>query len=172
MHHTPYLQGSFNPAKVPVTPFTPAVFTAKQGYFFHDSTDIESSIYLLDESDNPLAALYNQILRFISRDLKPIMDIADRFRVKGQHNPMAALVIDEDTELPEEEKSFDILPNVIWVELASVIMDNLGSQVFAVGKPNEFKKVRNLTSYRQQESLSPSYRTTRRRRALSGPSNS
>lgn len=39
-------------------------------------------------------------------------------------------------------KGFRIFSDVIWAELGSAIMDELGTVVFASGKPNEFKKVR------------------------------
>lgn len=37
--------------------------------------------------------------------------------------------------------SFDIMANVIWPEIGQAIMDELGSVVFAAGKPDEFLKV-------------------------------
>lgn len=141
MPHTPFLQGTFQSSKPPVTPFTPAAFTAKQESFFQNSTDLDSSIFLLDENGGPLAVLYNHVLRFIFRDLKPVMDLADRLRTKSLSNTTLLLTIDDEATVADDERYFDILANVLWTELARSIMDDLGSQVFAVGKPNEFKKV-------------------------------
>jgi hypothetical protein len=38
-------------------------------------------------------------------------------------------------------EGFEIMANVVWEEVGKAIMDELGSVVFAVGRPNEFRKV-------------------------------
>lgn len=85
----------------------------------------------MDETDNPLAVLYNGILGFVERDLKRMMDVAERISARiGQR----AEVVDA--------KGFEVLSNVIWVEIARSLMDELGSALFAAGRPDEFRKVR------------------------------
>jgi hypothetical protein len=85
----------------------------------------------LDETDNPLAGLYNGILAFLERDLKRIMDVAERISSRiGQEVDSA------------DAKGFEVLANVIWVEIARALMDELGSALFAAGRPDEFRKVR------------------------------
>lgn len=41
----------------------------------------------------------------------------------------------------ESEGGFGIMANVVWAEIGKAIMDELGSVVFAAGKPDEFRKV-------------------------------
>lgn len=42
----------------------------------------------------------------------------------------------------ESREGFDIMANVIWAEFGRAIMDEMGSVVFAAGRPDEFRKVR------------------------------
>ena len=42
----------------------------------------------------------------------------------------------------EKGERFEIMANVVWAEIGKAIMDELGSTVFAAGKPEEFRKVR------------------------------
>ena len=85
----------------------------------------------LDETDNPLAVLYNNILAFVERDMKRIMDIAEHIGSRiGQEGDTA------------DAKGFEVLANVVWAEIARALMDELGSALFATGRPDEFRKVR------------------------------
>ncbi|KAI0288526.1 oligomeric golgi complex component, COG2-domain-containing protein [Russula brevipes] len=106
----------------------------------------------LDETDNPLAVLYNGILGFVERDLKRIMDVAERISARiGQ----GAEVVDA--------KGFEVLSNVIWAEIARSLMDELGSALFAAGRPDEFRKNYETTQsfIRSLQYLAPSARATR-----------
>ena len=40
-----------------------------------------------------------------------------------------------------DDRGFEIMANVVWAEVGKAIMDELGSAVFAAGKPDEFRKV-------------------------------
>ncbi|KAG9316657.1 oligomeric golgi complex component, COG2-domain-containing protein [Chiua virens] len=112
------------PPRTPYTPYT--AFFTKQNPF--DSKDAASSTPYLDESNDPLSKLFSQILRFVDRDLRRIMQIAEQVSVRS---------IETTTSTGE---GFDIMANVIWPEIGQAIMDELGSVVFAVGKPDEFLK--------------------------------
>lgn len=46
---------------------------------------------------------------------------------------------EEDTA---DAKGFEVLANVVWAEIARALMDDLGSALFATGRPDEFRKVR------------------------------
>jgi conserved oligomeric Golgi complex subunit 2 len=86
----------------------------------------------LDDIDNPLAVLYNGILAFLDRDLKRIMDVAERISAR----------IGREADSAVDARGFEVLANVIWVEIARALMDELGSALFAAGRPDEFRKVR------------------------------
>lgn len=151
MPHTPFPQSSFKGApqtdslhpRTPYTPFT--AFPSKQDSFFTLASDVDAGIYLLDDSDSSLASLYNVILRFVAREIRPIMETADRVGVKRTHaepsTNSVAKVVEASTGEASGEHGFDILSNVVWAEVSRAIMDDLGSIVFAVGKPEDFRKV-------------------------------
>ncbi|EEB95354.1 hypothetical protein MPER_05687, partial [Moniliophthora perniciosa FA553] len=65
---------------------------------------------------------------------------------------------DSLASLKDGSRGFDILANVIWEELGRSIMDELGSVVFAAGRPNEFKQHYEITQafIRSIEFLAPS----------------
>ncbi|KAF8910351.1 oligomeric golgi complex component, COG2-domain-containing protein [Mucidula mucida] len=147
--HTPFnptsagFSASLHPPKTPYTPFT--AFPLKQ--FSLPSAGKRHSPYMsvLEESDEPIAKLYCQILRFVERDLCRIMDIAEKVSIKslpGGHG-----------------KGFEIMANVVWDEFARAIMDELGSVVFSVGKPNVFRKNYDITQtfIRSLEYLAPGH---------------
>ncbi|OSC97865.1 hypothetical protein PYCCODRAFT_1471508 [Trametes coccinea BRFM310] len=114
------------------------------------STSLASAA-ILDETDDPLAALYNTILRFVDRDLRRIMEIAEAVCVKsGSQTRRNA----EDGEEP----GFEIMANVVWSEIGRALMDELGSVIFAAGKPDDFRKHHEMTQafIRALEFLAPS----------------
>jgi hypothetical protein len=75
--------------------------------------------------------LYNGILAFLDRDLKRIMDIAERISARIRREVGGAV----------DTRGFEVLANVIWAEIARALMDELGSALFAAGRPDEFRKV-------------------------------
>ena len=101
----------------------------------------------MDDTDDSLARLYNQILRFVERDLTRIMDLAEKVtlkpssstsrHVKGLVEPSTL-----DNETGDDKKGFQILANVLWSEISRAIVDEIGTVVFAAGRPNDFRKVR------------------------------
>lgn len=76
--------------------------------------------------------MYNVILAFLERDLKRIMDVAERISARIKQEAAGAV----------EARGFEVLANVIWAEIARALMDELGSALFAAGRPDEFRKVR------------------------------
>ncbi|OCH93776.1 COG complex component [Obba rivulosa] len=168
--HTPFactarssspLPTASHPPRTPYTPFT--AFASKQNpfEFRHDAISSPGiSAHMLDDRDDSLAALYNTVLKFIDRDLKRIMEVAETVCVKSglrsakdsqSGNPAGSAK-------PKEEPGFEIMANVIWAEIGRAIMDELGSVVFAAGKPDEFRKHYETTQafIRALEFLAPS----------------
>lgn len=88
--------------------------------------------------------------------MKRIVDIAERIGSRtGQEEDGAV-----------DAKGFEILANVVWAEIARALMDELGSALFATGRPDEFRKVRSSQSdpqRRREQKLTCVNRTTRRR---------
>ncbi|KIK99406.1 hypothetical protein PAXRUDRAFT_822754 [Paxillus rubicundulus Ve08.2h10] len=146
--HTPFpllpgrVPSSALPPRTPYTPYT--AFPTIQNPYGAKHGASPSSIPFLDESEDALVKLYNQILRFVDRDLGRIMEIAEHVSVKS--NPprldstsVAISPSGIETEIHTGE-GFDLMANVIWPEVGQAIMDELGSVVFAAGKPDEFLK--------------------------------
>lgn len=144
------------PPRTPYTPYT--AFQSKSNPFFAPSS-VESSIYLLDDTGNPLASLYNAVLRFVDRDLRPIMDAAEQIGVKRPavttgDRALANGHAGDSLTIGNAGKSgdgYDILANVVWAEVSRGIMDDLGSTVFAVGRPEEFRRVCQSGLYRPMD---------------------
>ncbi|KAF8844393.1 COG complex component [Paxillus ammoniavirescens] len=128
------------PPRTPYTPYT--AFPTKQNP--HDAKYGAGSIPFLDESEDALVKLYNQILRFVDRDLGRIMEIAEHVSVKSSPPRLdsTSVAVSPSGIEPETHTSegFDLMANVIWPEVGQAIMDELGSVVFAAGKPDEFLK--------------------------------
>ena len=104
----------------------------------------------MDDADDSLARLYNQILRFVERDLGRIMDLAEKVMFKPSSStsqPANALVepSTSNSEMDDNKKGFQILTNVIWSEISKAIVDQIGGAVFAAGRPNDFRKVCSTT---------------------------
>ncbi|KAL5523737.1 hypothetical protein ACEPAG_7910 [Sanghuangporus baumii] len=163
---TPFLHQSSSTSSVsrpPPTPFTPyTALTSKQTSFFSSSVEFDSNTRFLDDDDTPLTGLYNQILRFVSTEMKPVMEAAEGIGSKGSHRPFSVGSIERRDD-ESDEYGFDILSNVIWTEVSRAIMDDLGSAVFAVGKLDEFRKnyERTQAFIRSFEYLAPSLQSVK-----------
>ncbi|KAL5485251.1 hypothetical protein ACEPAI_7893 [Sanghuangporus weigelae] len=163
---TPFLQQSSSASFVsrpPPTPFTPyTALTSRQTSFFSSPVEFDSNTRFLDDDDTPLTGLYNQILRFVSTDMKPVMEAAERIGSKGSRRPPSA-GSGERRDDESDEYGFDILSSVIWTEVSRAIMDDLGSAVFAVGKLDEFRKnyERTHAFVRSFEYLAPSLQSVK-----------
>ncbi|GJE92723.1 COG complex component [Phanerochaete sordida] len=144
------------PPRTPYTPFT--AFASKQNPF---EASFDTQPHILDDTDDPLAALYNTILRFVDRDMKRIMELADKVGVRSSSRVnmgKVALLGPSAAVLKDAPGGFEIMANVVWSEIGKAIMDELGSTVFAVGKPDEFRKHYETTQafIRSLEYLAPS----------------
>lgn len=73
------------------------------------------------------------------------MQIAEQVSVKSNPARMdstSAAALPSSIEVATHSgHGFDIMANVIWAEIGQAIMDELGSVVFAAGKPDDFLKV-------------------------------
>jgi hypothetical protein len=157
--HTPFpsRQNTLDshPPRTPYTPFS--AFVPKQNTEPATSTSLSQSPYahLLSDTENPLARLYNQILRFVERDLSRIMSVAEKVSLKSvlhmrQTDATQIARSGRDNVVPSRmsEEGFEIMANVVWAEIGKAIMDELGGTVFAVGRPDDFRKVRTCTRWR------------------------
>ena len=176
--HTPF--ESSHPPRTPYTPFT--AFASKKNPFETDYFTQSQSVLqipLLDEGDDQLARVYNQMLRFVDRDLSKVMSLAEKVSVKSIPPSISKSGLALTTAPPppppstldgsegDGDKGFRILSNVVWAELGTAIMDELGGVVFAVGKPDEFRKhYETTTSFlRALEYLAPSVHAIEEMRA-------
>lgn len=141
------------PPRTPYTPFS--AFAAKQNPFeagFGAAAGGQQSVHLLDEESDPLAALYNILLRFVDRELVRVMEAAERISTKSSSRRKGEGVTavkdghdhggaSERAARREEKQGFDIMSNVVWAEIGRTIMDELGSSIFASGNPAQFRRV-------------------------------
>ncbi|PPQ63986.1 hypothetical protein CVT24_009415 [Panaeolus cyanescens] len=116
--------------QIPYTPFTAFVPRQLGAVISGQPSQVE----LLDDTDDPLARLYNQLLRFVERDVYRLMKIADDIGSDTRDNSEAKSPVDI------RPSKYQILSNVVWDEIGRSIMDEIGAQVFAAGKPNELRK--------------------------------
>ncbi|PCH36075.1 COG complex component [Wolfiporia cocos MD-104 SS10] len=157
--HTPFPPRARSPAlpltasyppRTPYTPFT--AFASKQNPFeFSLQAQANAPLaHILDDRDDALAALYNTVLRFVDRDLRRIMEAAERVCVKSGSRTQQGDA--------GSEHGFEIMANVVWAEIGRAIMDELGGIVFAAGRPDDFRKHHETTQafVRSLEFLAPS----------------
>ncbi|KAI0675422.1 COG complex component [Trametes maxima] len=148
------------PPRTPYTPFT--AFASKQNPFeftLHADASATSlaSAAILDETDDALAALYNAVLRFVDRDVRRVMEIAEAVCAKsGSRTRQGQGQVTGGTD--GQAPGFEIMANVVWAEVGRALMDELGSVIFAAGKPDEFRKHHETTQafIRALEFLAPS----------------
>ncbi|KAG6832592.1 hypothetical protein H0H92_014428 [Tricholoma furcatifolium] len=154
---------------LPRTPYTP--FTALVPARHNTPFSLGSSspyAYLLEDSDDSLARLYSQALRFVERDLSRIMSIAESVSIKPSppSQPEKELSL-SDFQRECTANEFNILANVIWEEFGRALVDELGGIIFASGRPDEFRKNLELSQafIRSLEYLAPSARSVKAMRA-------
>jgi len=93
----------------------------------------------IEDIDNPLAQIYNQILRFVSRHIKDIMEIAEKIsrnKVPKEKISTSGIISTEDTT-----QGFQVLAYVVWEEIANAVINDIGDVVFTAGRPDELRKV-------------------------------
>ncbi|EPT04594.1 hypothetical protein FOMPIDRAFT_1140249 [Fomitopsis schrenkii] len=149
--HTPLPPKTHFASAAPRTPYTPfTAFASKQNPFEFSAQQAGAQAHVLDARDDALAGLYNTVLRFVDRDLRRLMEIAERVCVKSGSRARAGA--------GEEAGGFEIMANVVWAEIGRAVLDELGSVVFAAGKPDDFRKHHETTQafIRALEFLAPS----------------
>ena len=123
-------------------------------------------VQLLDESLGSLALLYNQIIKFVERDLKKLAESAEAICVKSGSRKPRGLPSHNPSSTQEPRKGFEIMANVVWAEIGQAIMDELGSVVFAAGKTDEFRKVFLVRKWVVWWPLMPSFVESRDHRSI------
>ncbi|KAF7297546.1 Conserved oligomeric Golgi complex subunit 2-like [Mycena kentingensis (nom. inval.)] len=160
--HTPFrssttASSSNLPPRTPYTPFT------SFGPKTPNSASASPYAHILEDKEDPLARLYSQILRFVERDMTRIMGLAEKIALKSATPSRKLLSASPDAEV----EGFRIMANVVWEELGRSIMDELGTVVFAAGRPNEFRQHYETTQafIRLLEFLAPSAHAVKSMRA-------
>lgn len=128
---TPFVSGDNQ--RTPTTPFTP--LTAAP----HARVLAGYHLKLLDDHDNSLAHVFNQLLRFVERDLSLPLELSERVASKADAKPMLAQI--PQAIVAQQATCFNIMSNVVWDEIGRGLIDELGSILFAAGRPEDFKKV-------------------------------
>ncbi|KAF8492925.1 oligomeric golgi complex component, COG2-domain-containing protein [Gautieria morchelliformis] len=127
---TPYTPFTSRPRK---TPFEPQFVSAS-----------ESHLPLLDDSEDALAALYNKVLRFVERDMKSLMDIAEVFSARHRQPTLPVVAASNGhtvhTDQYPQGEGFEFMSNTVWAEIGRGVMEELGSVVFAAGRPDDFRQ--------------------------------
>ena len=134
----------------PITPYTPfgERRTSLGGPVFYIANE-NNKLPLLDETDDNLATFYNNLLRFVEKDCRIIMDVTAKIEARHgkKHMPAPEVVEDNMLDGPDEGEHlaassyFEIMANVIWVEIGQALMEELGAVIFSAGRPAEFKQV-------------------------------
>ncbi|KAK6909291.1 hypothetical protein I203_103308 [Kwoniella mangroviensis CBS 8507] len=96
---------------VPTTPTAP-----KTPHSSLLNNPLEKPLRMPAEDQSPIASLYNRILSQMET-----------------YSPL--LQISEDVS-----EKFDFFPKIIWPEIAGALIDNLGSTIFAAGRPDELHR--------------------------------
>lgn len=151
------------------TPFTPASFEAQLSTAVAATSATKaarakfSSVSLrpvhADDSDEkplPLRALYNRILSFAAVQMSTVCEVVDRvgtFTSSGASSKAAAdtAIIAAGQEPPakveapasaeEGIESCDVFVNVLWATIGQRLMEELGGELYFVGRPEIFHKV-------------------------------
>lgn len=74
--------------------------------------------------------------------MKDIMEVAEK--VASKKSTKDKLVGDSLLEQESVLEGFQIMAHVVWEEVANAIINDIGDNVFASGRPNDLRKVRNL----------------------------
>jgi len=114
---------------------------------------LEQPVSFKESDSGPLLQLYNLLLRFISQDCGTILSIAERSLSSPRGDSHSVLAIanrrkredparePEEDEEDREVEGFQILTNVIVDEIASRLVGELGTVIFAAGRPSVFHQV-------------------------------
>lgn len=93
----------------------------------------------------PLAELYNKLLSFVSSECAMILDVAERTLAVptiGNGSIAAVFLGGEKKKVKLGGVGYEFLTSVVWDEIASRLMSELGHVIFAAGQPSIFHRVR------------------------------
>lgn len=93
----------------------------------------------------PLAELYNKLLSFLSNECAMILDVAERTLAVptiGNGSIAAVFLGGEKKKVKLGGVGYELLTSVVWDEIASRLMSELGHVIFAAGQPSVFHRVR------------------------------
>ncbi|KAF8313136.1 hypothetical protein DL93DRAFT_2168071 [Clavulina sp. PMI_390] len=130
----------------PTTPFTPHISATASASV--NQTPI-SLIQGSGGTEDPLVGFLNVILRFVDRDCRLVIDLAERAnsvrsykRYKGRiaNGAVGVITVPEEEDGDDARDSFDIMGGVVWAEIGRALMEELGTVLFAAGRPDEFQK--------------------------------
>lgn len=133
----------------PRTPFTP--FANNRANPFDTLVANPPPVLSVEEEGNPLASLFNTVIRFVQVNCGGVLELSYRISAKnrkaGKLSAGGLLSINHHTFTEDEGEvgvnpdGFEIMANVIWAEIGRTVMEELGSVVFSAGNPEEFQKV-------------------------------
>ncbi|KAF7782587.1 hypothetical protein Agabi119p4_1963 [Agaricus bisporus var. burnettii] len=124
--------------RTPYTPFT--AFSPQNLSTLQTSNHLTTppQALLAEDGNDPLVQVYNQILRFVARDLKDIVEMAEKVANKGTAKGKVL-----DYAIAKEEPSqggYRIMSHVIWEEVANAVINDLGDSIFAAGRPDDLRR--------------------------------
>jgi hypothetical protein len=98
------------------------------------------------ETVSSLAKTYNNILAFVSEECGVLLDVGERSLAANQmQNGTIALKDERASSKPsnhtQSKQGYYILANVVWHEIATKLMNELGQVIFAAGRPSVFHEV-------------------------------
>lgn len=109
---------------------------------------------LLDETDNPIAIILNNVLKYVDGNLLDLLMLGERVREKKQSKSKIPRSKDFETESENEdglsqadennddpESTFEFMANSIWTPVAELIISELGGVLFANGRVTELHQV-------------------------------
>lgn len=92
----------------------------------------------------PLAELYNKLLSFLSNECALVLDVAERtlaVPTVGNASVVAVLNGGEKKKVKLGGVGYELLSSVVWDEIASRLMSELGHVIYAAGQPTVFHRV-------------------------------
>lgn len=100
------------------------------------------------ESQTPFGGLYNRLLGALSKpEVTMVLQVASLLPTSANGQVSADTTDDEGEEgdgpgsIPAGKKCFEFFANVVWKEVGERLMDELGSVLFAAGRPSELHQV-------------------------------
>lgn len=149
----------------PTTPFTPypnPLTSAAARFSLSISTSPVPPLPLIETHlDDPLTALLNSVVKFIDNECRVVIELSEKVNKKHRDHatiktvrqpvvvPAGGADIDDDEEAVRLSERFEFVGRVLWPEIGRALMDELGTMLFAAGRPDEFQKVcRHVSTFR------------------------